>query len=198
MPRPRRIVPALLLATLLTVSACSASIRAGKDDGPTLTGGASEVIGDADEGVAGVQEIRVAENDHTSASVDYTLRPPAGGAHNPEWWNCGFYDEPVVDESAVHDLEHGAVWLAYSPDLTPADVEVVHDLARANPKVLAAPYPDLGAGEAVVATAWARQLRLDSVGDERLTKFVEVYLDGRQAPEPGVTCTGTSLGEPLR
>ena len=33
------------------------------------------------------------------------------GEHNPVWQNCGFYNKPVRDESAVHSLEHGAVWI---------------------------------------------------------------------------------------
>ena len=134
---------------------------------------------------------------HTESIVDYDLRPPAGGMHNPVWWNCGFYDEALPDEHVVHDLEHGAVWLAYAPDLDAADVEVIHDLARANAKVIAAPYPSLAEGEAVVATAWARQLRLDDVNDPRLAEFVEQYQDGSQAPESGAACTGGPLGDPL-
>ena len=79
----------------------------------------SEDLGEAEEGIDGVHAIRVYYESpvHTEGIVDYDRRPPAGGAHNPVWWNCGFYDEPVVDESAVHDLEHGVVWLAYAPDL---------------------------------------------------------------------------------
>jgi hypothetical protein len=129
--------------------------------------------------------------------VDYSLRPPAGGIHNPVWWNCGFYDEPIPDEHAVHDLEHGVVWLAYSPDLDAADIEVIHELARNDDRVLAAPYPDLAADEAVVATAWARQLRLDAVDDSRLAEFVAQYQDGSQAPEAGASCSGTPFGEPI-
>jgi hypothetical protein len=134
---------------------------------------------------------------HSEGIVDYDLRPPAGGVHNPVWWNCGFYDEAVPDENAVHDLEHGAVWLAYAPDLPDADVEVIHQLARDSSKVLAAPYPNLQPNEAVVATAWARQLRLDSVDDPRLGEFVEQYQDGSQAPERGASCSGTPLGDPI-
>ena len=167
--------------------------------GSDLAGGESEVVGDADEGIDGVQAIRVYYSDpvHTESIVDYDLRPPAGGMHNPVWWNCGFYDEALPDEHVVHDLEHGAVWLAYAPDLDAADVEVIHDLARANAKVIAAPYPSLAEGEAVVATAWARQLRLDDVDDPRLAEFVEQYQDGSQAPESGAACTGGPLGDPL-
>ena len=95
----------------------------------------------------------------------------------------------------VHDLEHGAVWLAYDPDLPEADVAVIRALASANAKVIATPYPDLAAGEAVVATAWARQLRLDAVDDPRLAEFVDQYQDGPQAPESGSSCVG--LGAPI-
>ena len=72
---------------------------------------------------------------------------------------------------------------------------MIHDLVRDNAKVIATPYADLADGEAVVATAWARQLRLDSVDDPRLAEFVEQYQDGEQAPESGASCVG--LGEPI-
>lgn len=186
MPRVGFFVAAALL---VGVAACS--------DADALEGGQSEVIGDADEGIDGVQAIRVADNTHTEGLVDYELRPPSGGAHHPVWWNCGFYDEPIPDEHAVHDLEHGAVWLAYATDLAEADVEAIHDLVRGDPRLLASPHPDLAEGEAVVATAWARQLRLDRVDDPRLAEFVEQYEDGSQAPEPGGSCTGSPFGEPL-
>ena len=129
--------------------------------------------------------------------VDYQCVPPPEGMHATVWWNCGFYDEPVRDENAVHSLEHGAVWLAYAPGLADADVEVLHDLARENEKVLAAPYEGLDDGVAVVATAWARQLMLESVDDPRLEEFVDLYQDGSQSPEVGASCSGTPVGEPI-
>ncbi len=196
-PRPMSRVGqavAVLGVGLLGVTACSG----GGGDG-ALEGGESEVLGDADEGIEGVEAIRVyyAEPVHTESIVDYELRPPAGGIHNPVWWNCSFYDEPVPDEHAVHALEHGAVWLAYDRDLPGAEVEALHDLARADPKLLVAPHPDLADGEAVVATAWARQLRLATVEDDRLAAFIGEYRDGSQAPESGATCVGTPFGEPI-
>ena len=74
---------------------------------------------------------------------------------------------------------------------------MIHDLARANPKIVATPYPDLVAEAPVVATAWARQLTLDSVDDPRLEAFAVQYTDGSQAPEAGVTCAGSPLGTPI-
>lgn len=204
MPRLRRAAAPPLLALLLLAACGESGDGSAADEGGAApasdgTGGENQVLGDADEGIEGVQSVRVYYSDpvHTDDSVDYELRPPAGGMHAGVWWNCGFYDEPIPDENAVHDLEHAAVWLAYSEDLEAADVEVIHDLARANDKVIAAPYPGLAAGEAVVATAWARQLRLESVDDPRLAQFIEQYVDGDQAPESGATCSGTDLGEPI-
>ena len=184
---------ATLVVSGLLLAGCSGKVGSGNGGG----GEANVVTGPAEEGIEGVMAVRVPDNTHTEGIVDYELRPPAGGAHNPVWLNCGFYDEPTPDENLVHDLEHGAVWLAYSPDLATADIDVIHDMARANPKIVATPYPDLAAGAAVVATAWARQLTLDAVDDPRLEAFTVQYTDGSQAPEAGVTCSSSPLGSPI-
>jgi hypothetical protein len=192
----------VLLVTLALTAACAGDD--GGDVDPAGPDGSGETVesenvlaGDADEGIDGVQSIRVGEPEHTDAEVEYGLTPPAGGAHNEVWANCGFYDEPLDDENVVHDLEHGAVWLAYSPDLDTFERKLIQAQARANPKVIAAPYPGLAKGEAVVATAWARQLRAESADDPRLVEFVAQYVDGSQAPEAGVTCGQSPLGEPI-
>jgi hypothetical protein len=110
------------------------------------------------------------------------------------WQNCGVYDAPVKNENAVHSLEHGAVWLAYRPDLPADQVEKLRALARNHTHVLVTPY--VGLTDAVVATAWGKQLRLSSVTDARLAQFVTVYEEGPQTPELGVTCSG-GLGNPI-
>jgi hypothetical protein len=188
-----RILVGLVATALVLAGACS-------DDGPDPeAGGAAEVLGEVDEGVDGVHSVRVYYESpvHFDGEIPYEVRPPAGGMHAPVWANCGFHDTPVPDENAVHALEHGAVWIAYSPDLDATGVEAIHLLVRANPKVLAAPYDDLEPGEAVVATAWARQLRLTSADDPRLAQFVERYQDSENAPEAGAGCTGTPVGQPI-
>lgn len=154
-------------------------------------------VGDAGEGLDGVQAFRIESAEHVRADVAYSVNPAPGGPHHPVWANCGFYDAPLPEEHLVHDLEHGAVWRAYAPDLPAGDVATIRALATDHDKVIAAPFPGLGDGEAVVATAWARQLRLDSVDDPRLERFVVMYQDGGQAPEAGVTCRGTDVGQPL-
>jgi hypothetical protein len=121
-------------------------------------------------------------------AVDYPQTPPVGGNHAPIWQNCGFYAQPVADETAVHSMEHGAVWITYKPDLLQSQLESLQQLARGQSYVLVSPRSDLPTS--VVASAWGRQLQLESVDDARLKQFVIAFRNGDQAPERGGPCSG--------
>ena len=125
---------------------------------------------------------------HTSTNVDYDQTPPVGGAHNPVWQNCGYYDKPVRDENAVHSLEHGAVWITYSPDLPQDQVTELQNTAQSQSYILVSPYP--GLDSPVVASAWGKQVALDGADDPDLQSFIKAYRLGPQTPEPGAVCTG--------
>jgi hypothetical protein len=126
--------------------------------------------------------------EHTSGNVDYEQSPPAGGEHNPVWQNCGYYDKPVRDETAVHSQEHGAVWITYSPDLPQDQVTELRDIAESQSYILVSPYP--GLEYPVVASAWGKQVALDGASDPDLESFIQAYRQGPQTPEPGAICTG--------
>ncbi len=64
----------------------------------------------------------------------------------------------------------------------------IQELAGDNAYVLASPYPDLPAP--VVASAWGKQLELDSADVASLKRFVSAFEQGPQTPEPGAACTG--------
>lgn len=133
-----------------------------------------------------VQTWEVADRAHTTDDVTYPQDPPAGGAHAPVWLACGVYDEPVREENAVHDLEHGTVWITHDPGLSAADVEVLADQLPDNGIM----SPREGLPSPVVVTVWGAQLRLDGADDERLGLFLQEYGDGHTAPELGVSCQG--------
>ena len=128
----------------------------------------------------------ITDRAHTTKDVAYAQDPPAGGAHAPIWLDCGVYDEPVREENAVHDLEHGTVWITHDPDLADDDVEA---LARQLPDngIMS---PRQGLPSPVVVTVWGAQLQLDGADDGRLGLFLEEYGDGHTAPEFGVSCQG--------
>jgi hypothetical protein len=143
---------------------------------------------------AGVETVDVGPGGrHTPATVNYGQTPPAGGEHNPVWQNAGFYAEPIHDETAVHTLEHGAVWITYSPDLPEDQVGVLRDLAQGQDCVLASPYK--GLPSPVVASSWGKQLELEGAEDPDLERFVRAYKQGPETPEPGAACTG-GIGQP--
>ena len=142
----------------------------------------------------GVQSYSNLSREHVEGTVSYPQAPPVGGPHNPVWQNCGFYSSPVQNENAVHSMEHGAVWITYQPDLPSDQVEVLRKLAHDNTYVLVSPYPDLPSP--VVASAWGKQLQLDSANDPRLEQFVSAFREGPQTPESDSPCTnGTGSPE---
>ena len=143
--------------------------------------------------LSAVKVYAVPHRNHTLAAVTYPQTPPVGGDHNPTWLNCGIYTARVPNENAVHDLEHGAVWVTYRPDLPAAQVSDLQKLVRGQTDLTLSPYPNLPAP--VVASAWGVQLRLSGVSDQRLPAFIAKYKQGPQSPEPGAPCTG-GVGTP--
>lgn len=144
--------------------------------------------------IKGVQSFTNLSRNHVTTPVKYAQTPPVGGNHNPQWLNCGIYTSPVPNENAVHDLEHGAVWVTYRPDLPAAQVSKLTSIVRSyQTYVDLSPYPGLPAP--VVASAWGKQLRLPSPSDPRLRKFLDVYRLGPTDLEPGAACTG-GVGTP--
>ncbi|WP_228488947.1 DUF3105 domain-containing protein [Raineyella fluvialis] len=148
----------------------------------------------ADTSLDAVKQFSGLSNKHTTSSVSYPMSPPVGGDHDPTPQNCGVYTAPVRNENAVHSLEHGAVWITYTPDLAPDQVSVLQADAKGHTHVLVSPYP--GLGSAVVLNAWGLQLPVDSASDPRVAAFIKTYEQGPQTPEPGAECSG-GTGTPL-
>jgi hypothetical protein len=144
--------------------------------------------------LSGVQVYSNLTHAHTTAPVQYAQIPPVGGDHNPTFLNCGIYDQPVPNENAVHSLEHGAVWITYQPALRQADVAKLRRLVQGRDHLILSPYPDLQ--DPVVASGWGVQLKLGGADDPRLPRFIDKYVNGSQAREPGGPCSG-GIGSPV-
>jgi len=146
------------------------------------------------EPIAGVVDHEHQERGHDEQEIEAGELPPVGGLHSATWQNCGIYDQPISIENAVHSLEHGAMWIAYQPELSPDDVQSLQNKARGENYVLLSPYP--GLKSPVVLTAWETQLELDSVEDERIEEFIDRYQQGPTTPERGASCQD-GVGTPL-
>lgn len=141
----------------------------------------------------GTESVAVGPAQHVEGDIHADGEVPAGGSHSEVWQNCGFYDEEILSENAVHSLEHGAVWITYRTDLQSDDIDRLRGFIRSPDKVLISPVA--GQVPAAIATAWANQLELDNVDDPRLNQFVNEFEGSRSAPEPGGRCSG-GVGTP--
>ncbi|WP_084047868.1 DUF3105 domain-containing protein [Deinococcus hopiensis] len=141
-----------------------------------------------DKGIQGLKTFKHEGGDHRSGSLTYAETPPAGGAHNPVWQNCGVYTQPLYNEYAVHSLEHGAVWITYRPDLGAEGVAELKKLVDGHTYALLSPYE--GLPSPVVASAWNAQVAVEGPTDERLKAFLDKYEQGPTAPERGAACSG--------
>ncbi len=143
------------------------------------------------EGVV-IGDTAVANQHDDELQIPFGEVPPMGGPHASVWQNCGIYDIPVEGQYAVHSMEHGTVWITYSPNLPAEEVAALKDMVRGEGYTLLSPYPDQTSP--IVLTVWDRQLAVDSVEDERVEQFIEQYKLVR-GPESGASCSG-GVGSP--
>jgi len=140
---------------------------------------------------SGLQVTKNPDANHVAGRVDYpdsATEAPDGGNHNEIPQTCAVYTAPIVNEHAVHSLEHGAVWITYRPDLPADQLTVLKDLVDGNDHRMLSPYP--GQVDAVGLQAWGRRLEVGSATDPRVKQFVEDYTNGPQTREVGAACQG--------
>lgn len=179
----------------LVVAGALAFITGADDDpgdGPGSVADGSSDAGAGPQPPEGVEVVEVSSRSHVDGDVVYDTVPGVGGDHADVWINCGFYADEQSEEQAVHSLEHGAVWIAYRPDLPAVEVEQLRALA-AQPYTLVTPVE--GLDSALVASAWGARVELDAVDAPQLDEFLEFFRQGPQTPELGAPCSG-GVGTP--
>ena len=144
-----------------------------------------------DETFKSVQVTKNPSANHVSTRVDYpgsATAAPDSGNHNPYPQTCAVYGSAVVNEHAVHSMEHGAVWITYRPDLPADQVDVLKKLVEGNDNRMLSPYP--GQASPVALQAWGRRLDVGSATDPQVARFADAYTKGPQTREVDATCQG--------
>ncbi|NAZ75711.1 DUF3105 domain-containing protein [Kineococcus sp. T13] len=178
--RRRVLLVALPSAVVVGIAATVVAVIANQPEPPSLEA---------------VRTFQYTGGQHTEEPVQYTENPPVGGEHAPVWLNCGVYDAPVPNENAVHSMEHGAVWISYSPDLPAEQVEQLREDVAQETYTVLSPYE--GLPSPVVLSAWNNQLEVEDADDPRIEAFLAKFVQGAQTPEPGALCSqgvGTPTG----
>jgi len=121
----------------------------------------------------------------TGQSTPYPDHPAVGGNHAENELTPGIrvYTAPVDEARAVHNLEHGSVFLYYRPPgdpggLSQSVIDALAPLARRNHATYLAPYADLPDGTGFALTAWNKLLTCPgSITAAQATTLAQGFVD---------------------
>ena len=144
--------------------------------------------------ISGIVHKTFSSGDHKTGVISYAESPPFGGPHAPIWADCTgtVYPKQIANENAVHDLEHGAVWITYKPGLAADQVDTLTKLVSGQQYMLLTPYAGLKSN--VSLQAWGYQLFVDSASDPRVKQFIsDLKLSQTNTPEPNASCSNPTF-----
>lgn len=115
--------------------------------------------------------------DHISVGAEhppYNSNPPTSGWHYPEPYKTGVYTAEISDGTLIHNMEHGHIWISYKPDLDPAVVQQLKDVAyRFRSKIIMAPRA--ANDSLIVLNAWEYQLKLQQFDLNQILGFIKAH-----------------------
>ena len=129
--------------------------------------------------------------------ANYTQRPASSGVHDPAPLPAeqAVFTQPIREENAVHNLEHGYILLYYraeGPEALPQDVlSSLGDIAESQDKVFVAPYAELNEGTSLAIVAWNKVWECPSTVEAAdaatlANAFIAAYKGTSNAPEGNV------------
>jgi hypothetical protein len=126
--------------------------------------------------------------DHVARGAPHAPYNTAPATSGPHWSDqgapvpFGVYEEPVPDEAAVHNLEHGDIFVWYNAEkVTGADRQRLVDFVTKNYKikVIVSPYPNLDTRYALTAWTWID--KFNDYDEGRIADFISKHVN--QGPE---------------
>lgn len=143
--------------------------------------------------------------------VTYSTNPPSGGNHWGIWANFKEYETAIPREVYVHDMEHGAVILAYRcASSCPEVVDLLRSVAsKSNSDTLCLQYPggperriiitpDPELDTPIAAAAWGATYTATCIDEASLLSFVASHY--AKGPEntcyPGIDFADPNAGVP--
>ena len=108
----------------------------------------------------------------------YSTNPPTSGQHASPVPG-GFYPAGVKDIYAVHNLEHGYIWIAYKN----IDGETVGKLKSLGQRYSGSVVVSLRAANdsPIAVSSWGRQMKMDTYDEKAILDFIQK--NKNQSPE---------------
>ena len=132
------------------------------------------------EPICQVDYLPTEDRRHLEDEIEYPVSPPAGGAHNPCWYDFGVFDYEVPDERWVHNQEHGAVIFLYNcPEGCEGELNALIEMASPLERIIVSPYANMRWRFA--ATAWEHRIMMNCLDVDRMKSFYDKHFN--QAPE---------------
>ncbi|MDP2936738.1 MAG: DUF3105 domain-containing protein [Dehalococcoidia bacterium] len=132
---------------------------------------------------ATVRSIPIQGNQHVKPGDPhpaYNSNPPTSGWHYEDPAPWGVSESEIPDEQAIHNMEHGGIWLTYGPSLDSETVNKLRELVKSyRSKVLLTPRAKNDSKMAL--TAWGKLDTMDSFDEGRIRAFIGEFIN--QGPE---------------
>ena len=129
------------------------------------------------------EEVKAMKSSHINSDATheaYNSNPPTSGDHLAQPAGWGVYSTPLTDEQAIHNLEHGGIWISYKDidDQTKAQLETI---AKANGgSVILSPRPSNDAK--ISLSSWGRLEKLEGYDEAKILEFISA--NKNKSPEP--------------
>lgn len=110
----------------------------------------------------------------------YNSNPPTSGWHYvvPAKW--GIYNKPLIDEQALHNLEHGGIWISYK-GIDDQTKESLEKIAKVNSQSIIMSPRDTNDSPIILAS-WTRLEKLNNYDETRILDFIS--RNKNKSPEP--------------
>ena len=111
--------------------------------------------------------------------VKYKTTPPTSGGHLAQAENWGVFDKEIDDKAAVHNLEHGGVWISYK-SISAEEKKILEEIGKENPQSVIV-SPRLVNDSKIAVVSWGRIMKLKSADKALIQKYINTYKN--QSPE---------------
>jgi len=110
----------------------------------------------------------------------YNSNPPTSGWHYVQPANWGVYQEELPDETLIHNLEHGGIWISYK-DVDQETKSSIEAIGKRYPGSVVV-TPRSANDTKVVLASWGRLEKLESFDETKIVDFIKA--NKNKSPEP--------------